>query len=389
MRIAIFTDSFIPQVNGVVTATINLAKGLADRGNKVYIIAPKYRKVKEFSYPNVRVKRVFSLPAFFYEDFRFTSFLSKSLVNYIRKEKIEMLHFQTPVTLGIQAIMVSRALGLPLVGTFHTFFTDSQYLKHIGLNSKIIQHLAWFYAKTCYNKCDLITCPSETTRKELLMHKIKKTVKVISNGIDTSIFDNSKCRSVRQNYNPEGKLLLFVGRVAHEKNILYLIDCFNLVLKKMPATKLLIVGDGPQRKDVRRKIKELGIQNNVIMLGRIEHKDLVKSSLFGACDLFVTASVTENQPMTVLEAQANGLVCVGINKRGMKDLVKNGFNGYLAETNKKGQFANAVARLLSDEKLHGRMKNNTLKGIKRHELSHVIKNWEREYSLLIKNMRNN
>ena len=192
MKIAIFTDSFIPQINGVVTSTINLAKGLADKGNKVFIIAPKYKNIKEFNYPSIQVKRVPGIPALFYEEFKFTYFFSIKLLKYLKKEKIDIIHFQTPLTLGAQAIILSRRLKVPLVGTFHTFFMDPEYLKHIKINNKLVQKLAWFYARMYYNKCNLITCPSEVAKEEIISNGLIKTIKVISNGIDTKFFDNSK-----------------------------------------------------------------------------------------------------------------------------------------------------------------------------------------------------
>lgn len=129
MRIALFTDTFLPQINGVVTSIINLAKGLADRGHQVHIIAPKFRNTEEFDYPNVYVRRTRSMPAFFYEDFKFTLPVSPIILEYIMDKKIELIHFQTPITLGFQAIILARLLKIPLIGSFHTFFCRSTVFK--------------------------------------------------------------------------------------------------------------------------------------------------------------------------------------------------------------------------------------------------------------------
>jgi len=384
MRITIFTDSFTPLIDGVVTSTINLVKNLADRGHKIYIIAPSFnKKFEEFKHKNVRVKRVYSIPAFFYSGYRFTYPFSFEILKYLKKEKIECIHFQTPVALGLQAILLSKVLDLPLVGTFHTLFTHPHYRKHMKIDYKPIEKMAWTYARMFYNKCNLITCPSQETKKELLKHGFKRPIKVISNGIDLKMFKNSKYASVKKKYNKNGKLLLFVGRIAHEKNLNLLIDSFNAVLKKLPKTKLLIVGDGPQMKELKEKIKSLDINDKVILAGKIDHKDLVKSSIFKACDLFVTASTTETQGITLLEAQANGLVCIGINKGGVKDLIKSGVNGYLVKEDKK-DFAKKIIRVLSDDKLMKKMKKNTLEKVREHEISIIGRLWEKEYSKLIK-----
>lgn len=137
-----------------------------------------------------------------------------------------------------------------------------------------------------------------------------------------------------------------------------------------------------------KKIEELGLKKNVILAGKMDYDKLVKSSIFKACDIFVTASVTENQPMTVLEAQINGLPCVGINFRGMKDLVQNGYNGYLTEEKNPNEFSDKIIKLLSDDKLLNKMKKNTLKAVKVNEISKVIEIWEETYKKLIDAKKN-
>lgn len=383
LRIAIFTDSFTPLIDGVVTATINLARGLADRGHKVYIIAPKYEKIKEFSYPNVAVKRIAGIPALFYQGFKITPIFSIAILNYLKKEKIDIIHFQTPLTLGFQAILIAKFLDKPLVGTFHTFITDAQYIKHAGMQNKLAQRFSWYYVRNYYNKCNMITCPSESAKEELVKNGFIKPIKVISNGIDLSVFDNSGWKKMKKKYNPDGKILLFIGRIAYEKNLDYLLECFLRVLKKEPSVRLVIVGEGPQMRELKAKIKELGLSGNVVLTGRIEHDALVRSGMFKASDIFITASTTESQGISTLEAQTNGLVCVGVDARGIKDLIKSGYNGYLVRKGDKKEFADKVLKLLKDERLYKRMKRNTLKEIKKHKIEKVIGAWEKVYRRLI------
>jgi 1,2-diacylglycerol 3-alpha-glucosyltransferase len=184
MKIAIFTDTFVPQINGVVTFVSDISKELSDRGHKVYIICSKFNNCQEFNYPNVKVIRMGSIPAYFYEDFRFTLPLSWSLYKFLKKEKIDIIHFHTPITLGLQAILISKILKVPLIGTYHTNIADPNYLKHVKLNYKPIQKVSWKYNNYYYDQCDLITCPSEVTRQELKKNNFKKPIKTISNGIN-------------------------------------------------------------------------------------------------------------------------------------------------------------------------------------------------------------
>lgn len=386
MRIAIFTDTFTPQVNGVVTATIEMAKGLANKGHKIFIIAPQFKQAEEFKHKNVKVIRISSIPAKFYEDFKLTEFNMKLFVE-LKRRKIDIVHFQTPIMLGAEAIFMSKYLDVPLVGTYHTAIADPQYLKHLKLDYKIAEKMSWIYSRTFYNRCDLITCPSQSMKAELEKNGLDKNIKVISNGIDTRIFDNSRKDAVKKKYNPKGDIVLFVGRIAHEKNIIYLLECFKRVSEKMPKTKFMIIGDGPQIKDVKNKIKSLKISDKIILLGRVEHDDLVKSSIFGACKVFATASLTETQGITLLEAQANGIVGVGVDAKGTKDLIIEGYNGFLVKKGDKKRFAERIIRLLHDKKEYARMRRNTLKEIEKHNMKKVINTWEKTYLGLIKSKK--
>lgn len=387
MNIAVFTDTFTPMRDGIVTAMTGTIKGLADRGYKIYVIAPYHKNFKEFSYPNVTVKRVRGVPALFYPGFKFTSFISLEVIRYLKKREIDIIHFQTPFTIGIQAILTAKILHKPLVGTFHTFVTDEMYLKHAGINPKFLRKLAYSYVRGFYNKCNLITCPSESTRKELKDNNFFKPMKVISNGIDLKSFENLNREKIKEEYKLNNKTILFIGRIAYEKNIKYLLKCFKIVLKKIPDAKLLIVGGGPQMEEIQNFSDMLNISKNVIFTGKIEHRVLIKSEIFKTCKIFVTASTTENQPITLLEAQANGLVCVGMNVRGIKDLIKNNYSGYLVRKDNKNEFAKKIIALLKSKELLNKMSKNTLKEIKKHDISLVVQEWEKNYKNLIIKMK--
>jgi glycosyltransferase involved in cell wall biosynthesis len=376
MKIAIFTDTFVPQLNGIVTARLSLAKNLADRGHKIVFVAPKYRKCKEFVYKNIEVIRVISFPLPIYPEFKFAGPSNLEVINALRKEKVDAILFETPISLGFQAILAAKILRVPLIGTFHTLFSHEHYLKHIKMNNDLFQRFSWRYARLFYDRCDIVTSPSEELRKELLKHKFTRPIITISNGVDLKKFDNSKSNIVKKKYNSSGHLLIYVGRVAHEKNLLYLLDCFKLVKKEINNVKLIIVGDGPQMSELRTSVKDMNLQDSVILTGKIDHEKLVKSSLFGACKIFVTTSKTETQGISTLEAQANGLVCVAINEGGVKDLIKNDYNGYLIKDGEKDDYAKTVIRLLKDKKLYEKLRINTLKEVKNHDLNIIVDRWE-------------
>ncbi|MFW6450578.1 MAG: glycosyltransferase [Nanoarchaeota archaeon] len=377
MNIAIFTDTFLPQINGVVTATLSLAKGLADRGHKVHIIAPKFNNPPQFKHKNIRLKLIPGIRAGFYEDFKFTLFLNPVVFSYIHKKKIDIIHFQTPLTLGWESIICSKIFKKPLVGTFHTIFSDPEYLKHAGLASKTVEKMAWSYAAFFYNMCNKITAPSEKTRKELKEKAFNRTIEVISNGIEFN-FNNTKRNNIKKKYSLS-KTLLYVGRIAHEKSITQLLEAFNELTKWQKDVKLMLVGGGPQEDEVQKKIKEQGLEDRVIMTGAIPHEKLVKSGIYGACDIFVTASKTETQGITLLEGMANGMPCVGVNKRGVAEVIKHEKNGLLVHADKKKEFAKACYRLLNDKELYNRLSKGAEEEIKTHDIKHVLDKWEKLY----------
>ena len=382
MRIAFFTDVFFPLVSGVTTVTADLAKGLADKGHKVYIICPKINNSKEFKYKNIKVVRLKGIPALIYPDFKLTSPFSYKIFDLIKKERIDIIHFQITMPLGIQAIFLSKLLGIPLVGTFHTFFADPDYLKHANLDYKFVENASWWYARQYYNRCDLITCPTISVKKEMIKHRFNKNIKIISNGIDLKNFKRGNGKLIKKRYRLDDKVILFFGRIAYEKNIKYLLECFKLVLKDKPNVKLMIVGGGPQLSKFKDNTKELGIEKNVVFTGMVNYKEL--PSYIVACDLFATASTTETFGLTTIESQAMGLPSVCVNARGSKDVVKDGFNGYLIKPGDKKGFADRIIKLLSKDNLRIKMGKNAVKESKKYNNKRIVNIWEKEYKKLLK-----
>ena len=383
MKIAIFTETFFPHTNGVLTAIINLSKGLADNGHKVYIITPKFKGGQEFIYPNITVHYIKGINAFIYEDIKLVSPISLRTLNFLKKEKIDIIHFMSPWTTGNKAIFISKILNVPLVGTFHTFIGDSENLKHVHLNYPFVKKHVWKYINSYYNKCDLVTCPSDFSKQELIRNKCKTPITVISNGIEIPNTDIKNVNKIKKKYNCP--LLLFVGRISYEKNLEHLIDCFKLIVDKKPNCKLLLIGDGPLDKFIKNKIISEKLDKNILQLGKMNHDKLIKEGYYKASDLFVSVSKTENCPLTVLEAQINGLIPVVYDAGGMNYLIKNNRNGILVPVNDSKEFAKQVINLLGNKKKQEILKKNLKEDVKVHYIPNIIKKWEKEYSKLIRN----
>jgi len=387
MKIAIFTDTFYPMVNGIVTAILNTAKPLADQGHKIFIVTPKIGKEEDFSYPNIVVKRVPSLPAGFYEDFRWPNVFNFSAYRLLKKEGIDLVHFMTPFMASYMGIKIARSLDVPVIGTFHTFISDPTYYEHMFSKGwKPNEKTVWKYTNFYYNAADLVTAPSPSTLKAMMENGCDTPGMVISNGIDPELFDNDNWRGFKEKYNLGDKVILYFGRIAQEKNLTTLVEGFRKAWKEDNELQLLLIGDGPQRKEIEKTISKQEHKESVIFTGTIPHEELVQSGVFKAVKLFVSASRTENQPMTILEAQANGLVCVGADARGIPDLVKDGENGLLFNPTDSDALAQAILDLTSREDSqtkHAQFQKATEEMIQEHLLPNVVQKWSEVYPQVI------
>jgi len=381
MNIAIFTDTYVPIIDGVVTYLVQLSRGLAKSGHKIYIIAPKCKsKESELSFPNIEVKRINSVNVFFYEDYKLANPFSVKLLKYIIDKKIDIIHMHTPFMIGLQAISIAKFLRLPLLGTFHTHISHPDYLKHMKLNHKVFQKIAWEYCYMYYKRCDLITFPTEYSKNEFLKNnKSKKLkVKVVPHGYNEELVHHGTATRTKNKYNPDGKLLIHVSRIAYEKNIPYFLDVFRIAIKSLPSMKLLIVGGGPQEKKIKALVNTMNLSDKVIFTGRVANK--VLAEMYAAADLFVSASTSEMGPVSFLEAQANGTVCMALNKGGQVEFIKNNVNGLLMPVNNKRAYANSIVNLLTDDALYTRMKTATIKEIKIHSPEKVVELWKKVYA---------
>lgn len=385
MKIAVFTDTFFPAINGVVTATDNLVKGLADNGHEVILISPEFKNNNTLQYKRICHVTCRGVPVFVLADFKTTLPLNWKLYKTLKLFNPDIIHFQTPWTVGLQAIAMARILQKPLVGTFHTFLFDPDYLKNIKiLHNRQFAKFADKYCLYYYNKCDIVTAPSVSTLKTLQTTGLQKPVKYISNGISSSGFDNSKSEIFREKYAAKGQtLFLYVGRVAPEKNLVFLIRAFKELVRHNKNCRLVMIGDGPDFQLIQELIKKEALVNNIVMLGRLPHEEILKSGIYKACDAFITASKTENQPMTILEAQLNGLPCICMDARGLPDLVSNERNGLVSAVDDLQDFSANLIRFADDKYLASRLSRDSLKTVKQHDLKCVIKSWEDLYSKLL------
>ncbi len=393
MNIAIFTDAFYPQINGIVISIISLAENMIARGHNVCVLAPS-AKGEVFEHPHIKVKRLRSVQAGYYEDFRWSAVRSRSTLNFLKDEKIDIMHFMTPVFASYLGIRLARKLKLPIVGTYHTLLSDPTYYKKLIKDPFHMDVSAvWRYTNHFYDQADIATAPSLYTKRMLSDNNCQAELRVISNGIDLQGIAETPVDSAayKEKYKLGNKVILSLGRVSSEKNLETLLHAFSLVYAQDNEVQLLVVGDGPELAEFKAYAKSLNLaENAIVFTGSIAHEKLVSQGIFALASFFVTLSTTETQGITLLEAQANGLICLGANAGAIPDLLKDGENGFLVAHDDEDAIVKKIQMIFAlskEEKL--RIKNRASELLKDHDIKHVMDTWENLYQDLVTRSQNN
>lgn len=356
MRIALFTDTFPPEVNGVANSVVHIAQSLSARGHTVRVYTVSKVHARELERITGGAFSVFVLPSVglpIYLGVRVTVPLGFALRD-IRKFKPDIIHSHTPFSVGREAIIAARKLHIPHVGTHHTFF--NHYLRHVHLDYEWARKLSWSLTVGYYNHCDFVISPTHSLAEELKAHGLKKRCEIVRNAIDTESFRPPESgevkRQLKQKLGVAEKSLIYMGRVSYEKSIDQLLKAVALLVPHVPDLQLLIVGDGPERARLEEHARNLGVQGHVVFKGFLFGEDLVQ--VLQAGDVFVTASKSENMPLAVLEAMACGLPIVTVTSLGLSEIVQDRSNGYLLSPDDPAKMAEAVSLLMRDEPLRER-----------------------------------
>lgn len=392
MRIAYFTDTYLPVVNGVSYSVDTFSKFLS-QNHQIRIYAPSYSwKESVEKRGNLEIFRYTSFALLNYKDLHLPLPNVMKVIKNVEEFKPDLIHIHTPVSLGLTGILVSKLLKKPLVGTYHTLYSETldyisvkrviyKYLTAIELLAKgvgmqialkeeknanegeLSKKLAWQVVNKIYSFCDLVICPSNTIKIELLERRFKKTVCVVSNGVDTKIFS-----PLGQQFN--NQVVLYVGRLGFEKNVDQILKAFSVVVEWIPKARLWIVGDGPAKRGLVDLARELRIERYIRWYGMVDRMRLPQIYTKGT--VMVTASTMETQGLTVLEAMACGLPVVGVKSFALPDLIKNGKNGLLVDPGDINGMATAVVKILNNEKMAKVMGENSLKMSEAHSIDKSV-----------------
>jgi len=359
MKIAMFTDTFLPQTNGVVTAINNTLEALCKVHN-IWLFIPGKKSFKiEKKSKNLFIVKIPSYQFYQYKGYRIPTFQLKQISRIIQKEKFDIIHIHTPFTLGLVGIAMSRLYSIPIVGTYHTYLPE--YFPHItkGRFYRVMRRIGDLptknFTKYIYSKLDYVIAPSHETGRILKTLGIKN-VTVIPNGIkvENLKLKNNFIENIKKKYKipKQRKILLYLGRISFEKKLSILLQASKILENEDEKLFLLIVGSGPSIKKYKNEAKKLKIKN-------IRFTGFVKNGLipdiYKASDIFVSPSDTEVCPMTFIEAMACGLPLIGVNSGGVKDIIQNRKNGLLAKANDPVSLAFKIKTLIDNEKLLKKM----------------------------------
>ncbi|MDF2906230.1 MAG: 1,2-diacylglycerol 3-glucosyltransferase [Herbinix sp.] len=351
MNIGLFSETYYPEINGVATSVYMLKNELEKRGHNVYVFTTTTPGAPEYEH---NVFRVPSMPFIFITERRVGLFYQPKLAHVIKKLNLDIIHTHTEFSLGIFGRIMAKELRLPVVHTYHTIYEDyTHYITHFEALDRRAKAFARTYTKVCCNTVEQVVVPTEKTRKLLMTYSVHKDISVVPTGIDLSKFEQSKysreeIEQLKQSYgiHPDDKVMLYLGRVSQEKNIGEIIAAMPEYMARRERVKFVIVGSGPALEKLQGMVNELGLSDRFVFTGARPWDTIGLYYRLG--DVFVSASKSETQGLTYIEAMASGLPVVAREDNCLEDILEQGVNGY-AFTDAEGLYYGLDQVLFEDK----------------------------------------
>ncbi len=338
MRITLVTETYFPQINGVSRTLDKLVGHCCSRGDQVQLLVPRYDQSQE-EYP-AGVERTdfsgFSLPC--YREVTLPLTTPGRIREELSRFGTQLVHIATEGTLGWVALRAAQSLGLPVVSSYHTNFP--QYLA--GYRLGWLEPVAWRYLRWFHNRTLQTFCPTPSIRS-LLLERGFKNVGVWGRGVDSDHFNPSQRDEERRSslgFLPEETVLVYLGRLAAEKNLQMLFDAFDR-LSADSSCRLLVIGDGPLGDRLRKRADQ-----RVVFAGY--RRGIELAQLLAVGDLLVFPSLTDTFGNVMLEGMASGLPAIGFDVPGPKDVIKDGQTGRIVPCTTASDLALAIDRMAGD-----------------------------------------
>lgn len=361
LRIGLFSESFRPVQNGVTTSLLTLIDGLRTRKHRVWIFAPEHELQTE---PETNVRRFPSFVTAMNPNYPLAyPFLPRiTMASQFNRLRFDVVHTHTPFVMGLTGANLALSRGVPLVTTFHTFY--SQYSHYVPLvPDSMTQNFLDVYLPWYYNRCGAILCPSLVAADALRAMGVESAIEVVPTGISLppAEYRTEEARVQTRaalNLPADTPLLLFAGRLSQEKNVSWLLANLRKVLQVVPTAKLALAGDGPYREELEQEVVHLQLQDSVLFLGPLPRTQL--DPLLAAADVFCFPSPSETQGLVIGEARASGTPVVVIDAGGAPETITEGVDGFRVPEGDAELFTRRVVQLLSNSTLRERMRSNAL-----------------------------
>lgn len=332
MRIALFTETYLPYINGVVTHVKSLKDGLEKAGHQVLVVSADSHARHHYIRDNVLWCPAKEFKRFY--DYGLAFPVSMKRLRLIKKFAPDIIHIHNEFGIGLSGISIAKILKVPLVYTLHTMYDD--YLYYIAPKPLIpmAKRISHRYFRYLGKRAAAITGPSQKVQEFLHECGVAKPVNVVPNPVELDKFsldktDPEKIAKLKASYQiaPEDLIVCFCGRLGKEKSVDVLLDYFSKVVDRKDHIKLMIIGDGPSREDLEQQAARLKIDDVVIFTGKIPHDDLV--NVYACCHLYVTTSLSDTNSISMLEAMATGLPVLHRYDKLNEGQVRSGVNGYI------------------------------------------------------------
>jgi len=346
VKIAFFTETFLPKVDGIVTRLTKTVKHLIEAGDEVVVFCPEGCPS---NYMGAKVVGVPAMPLPLYPELKL-GLPGPAVSDALDDFQPDLVHVVNPAVLGLGGIWLAKTNNIPLIASYHTHLP--KYLEHYGMG--MLEPLLWELLKAAHNQAVLNLCTSTAMVKELSEKGIQHTA-LWQRGVDTETFrpelrKDEMRRRLLGKFNDEGALLIYVGRLSAEKQI----ERIKPVLQALPHARLALVGDGPHRQQLEKTFENTATN----FVGYLSGEEL--ASAYASGDAFLFPSSTETLGLVLLEAMAAGCPVIGANRGGIPDIINDGVNGCMFDPDGKNKgsesLIQATQRLLSNDLEHQSMR---------------------------------
>lgn len=385
MIIGLFTDTYYPEINGVATSVLTLKNELEKRGHNVYVFTTTTPGAPDYEH---NVFRVPSVPCALITERRVGLFYQHKLATIIKKLDLDLIHTNTEFSLGIFGRIMAKELKIPLIHTYHTIYEDyTHYVTKFKSLDRRAKAAVRTFSKVCCNTVEQVIVPTEKVKELLTTYSVRKDIAVIPTGINLEKFDRHKFQeeeilALKKQYGlaESDKVILYIGRISKEKNLEEIIEAMPDYLLSRDHVKFLIVGNGPEKEFLEKLVERKNLSKYIIFAGEQPWDSIGRFYHLG--DVFVSASQSETQGLTYIEAMASGLPVVAKKDPCLDSILEDDVNGFLF-TDRDGLIA-SLDQVLFSENYHQYSKN-ALQVAYRFSTEEFAKNVERVYEKIMEN----